>query len=212
MNRIQRLRTWVALCVLIGPALGADADVRHCSTCHGSRLQGNATLQAPALAGIERWYLLEQLQAYHGQQRGAAGFEHDPAGKEMQTVARQLAEPAQRQDAVRYVAGFAPLKAAAQLPAGNAANGAQLWAQHCASCHGSRAEGNAALHAPALARLNDWYLASAWGKYVQGQRGAAANDSPWALGMAALARSLPADFAINDIVTHLASLPGGSTP
>lgn len=212
MNRIERLWTVVALCVLVGPALGADADVRHCSTCHGSRLQGNPTLQAPALAGIERWYLLEQLQAYHGQQRGAAGFERDPAGKEMQTVARQLAEPAEQDRAARYVAGFAPLKTAPQLPAGNAANGARLWAQHCASCHGSHAQGNASLHAPALARLNDWYLALAWRKYVQGQRGTAPGDSPWASGMAALARSLPADFAINDILTHLASLPGGSTP
>ena len=190
MNSSRRMHWAITLWLVAGPVLGvaADADVRHCSTCHGSQLQGNPTLQAPALAGIERWYLQEQLQAYHARQRGAAGFERDPAGKEMQTVARQLAAPAQRLRAERYVA------------------------QHCASCHGETAQGNAALHAPALARLNDWYLASAWNKYLQGQRGATPGDSPWATGMAALARSLPAEFAINDVLTHLASLSGGSTP
>lgn len=210
------VRIAVLLCAVVWmlPAQAAEqrADLQHCTTCHGSRLQGNIALLAPALAGIEPWYLQEQLQAFQQQHRGKAGFDADPAGKEMQTVARQIVTAAQRSIASAYVAGYATARPGPTLPQGDAAQGAKLWTQHCASCHGSRDEGSQALHAPALRRLNDWYLNAAWRKFQQGLRGSSADAGPWALGMGEIARALPPDFAIQDVITFLANTSSGAAP
>ena len=201
--------------VVLAPvaACGADrsSEVTHCSTCHGSQLQGNVALQAPALAGMEPWYLDEQLRAYSQLQRGAAGFDRDPAGKEMQSVAREIATAAQRATAIRHVAGYAPTRLAQWLPAGDANNGAKLWDQHCTTCHGTKAQGRAELHAPSLNRLNDWYLTARWSKYRESLRGAAVTGNPWAVGMAEITKALPADFPIQDVVAYLYSLHNESS-
>ncbi len=200
---------WLAT-VLLAPAAACGADrgteSTHCSTCHGSQLQGNVALQAPALAGMEPWYLDEQLRAYNQLQRGAAGFDRDPAGKEMQSVAREIVTPAQRAAALRHVASYAPTGLVPWLPAGDANNGAKLWDQHCASCHGAQAQGRAELHAPSLLSLNDWYLAATWAKYREGLRGAAVTGNAWALGMAEIVKALPTDFPVQDVIAHLYNL------
>ena len=208
------LTIWLTT-VLLAPvaACGADRSTEptHCSTCHGSQLQGNVALQAPALAGMEPWYLDEQLRAYNQLQLGTAEFDRDPAGKEMQSVAREIVTPAQRAAALRHVASYAPTRPGRWLPAGNANNGAKLWDQHCAACHGAQAQGRPELHAPALHRLNDWYLAATWSKYREGLRGAAVTGNAWAVGMAQIAKSLPTDFPIQDVVAHLYNLNNEST-
>ena len=89
-----------------------------------------------------------------------------------------------------------------------------LYATHCASCHGTRGEGNATLNAPGLARLNDWYLVTSYDKYRGGLRGNAPAPAP-AASMQALAQSLPAQFAIEDVALYLNGLQriaGRSTP
>lgn len=203
------LTLWLTT-ALLAPvaACGADRSTEptHCSTCHGSQLQGNVALQAPALAGMEPWYLDEQLRAYNQLQRGTAGFDRDPAGKEMQSVAREIVTPAQRAAALRHVASYSPTRPVRWLAAGNANNGAKLWDQHCASCHGAQAQGRAELHAPSLLSLNDWYLAATWAKYREGLRGAAVTGNAWALGMAEISRAMPTDFPIQDVIAHLYNL------
>lgn len=211
MTLLRRLWLLGSL-VAVLPLHAADkaADLQHCTTCHGSRLQGNVALSAPALAGIEPWYLQEQLQAFEQQHRGAAGYDADPAGKEMQTVARQIVTAAQRSTAASYVATFRAARPGATRSPGDAANGAHLWGQHCAACHGAKAQGSAPLHAPSLARLNDWYLLAAWRKYQQGLRASNPAAGPWALGMGQVARSLPTDFPIEDVITYLTTTPDGT--
>ena len=55
----------------------ADAGRRHyttCAACHGVNAEGNEVLAAPALTGINDWYLVRQLQNYRSGARGS-----DPA-------------------------------------------------------------------------------------------------------------------------------------
>jgi cytochrome c oxidase subunit 2 len=174
----------------------------YCTLCHGASGGGNVAILAPPLAGIERWYLADQLQAYRQQHRGA-DFASDAAGTEMRTVARDIGE--EEFDAIgNYLAKLRPTKQPATVK-GDARRGRTLYTTNCASCHGARAEGNAALHAPALARLNDWYVVATFGKYQQGIRGGDATQS-WAHTMNLQASALPANFAIDDVARYLITL------
>ncbi len=72
-----------------------------CAACHGAKGQGNATLQAPALASRSDWYLVSQLTNYKRGLRGAD--ERDPYGAQMRTVAATLADDQAVTDVVAYI-------------------------------------------------------------------------------------------------------------
>lgn len=200
MTSLRRL-LYVALFAV--PSFAGAADYRYCTTCHGATGNGNAAIQAPSLAGIEPWYLAAQLAAYRSHDRGR-DWSADAPGTEMRTVAREIA-PEQIADITREVASFRR-ESQAPLVAGDARSGRKQYATYCAACHGARGEGNASLQAPALARLNDWYLVSSFGKYRAGTRGADAAH-PAAVSMRAAVSALPAQVRIEDIARYLRSLP-----
>lgn len=192
-------------------AVGMNAlatDYRYCTVCHGARLDGNDAIQAPALAGIEPWYLLARLDAYRQRQLGN-DFLADPAGTEMRTVAREL-DTGRIAAIGQYVATFPVVATPASLT-GDAGRGQLLYRQHCAACHGARGEGVASVRAPALARLNDWYVQAAWNKYRTGLRGGEGSD-PSAQAMRALAGSLGDGFAIADVARYVHSLQRSPSP
>jgi cytochrome c553 len=187
------------------PALDARLDdYAYCTVCHGATGGGNPAIRAPALAGIEPWYLEAQLRAYRARQRGADD-RSDPAGVEMRIVAGEIDDG--RLGAIgRYVAALdGRADPPATQPTGTAlARGRAAYGTHCASCHGARGEGDAALGAPGLARLNDWYVVAAWHKYRGALRGAAdAGGSPAAIAMQVISAAVPADFPIDDVAAWL---------
>ena len=51
-----------------------------------------------------------------------------------------------------------------------------IYQQQCGSCHGKVAEGNVLMNAPALNRLNDWYVIRQLNSFQNGQRGNAEGD------------------------------------
>lgn len=189
----------------------AIADHSYCTVCHGTNLKGDPaiTIKAPVLAGIEPWYLGDQLRAYRAGRRGQDGTD-DPAGAEMRTVARELTD-AQINDLVHYVGQFKPEARGAATVQGDAARGRDEYAASCASCHGTQAAGNASLHAPDLARLNDWYVVEVFKKYQSNLRGASTQD-PWAFQMHQIAGTLPAGFSIADVAAYLNTLPPEPKP
>jgi cytochrome c oxidase subunit 2 len=87
-----------------------------------------------------------------------------------------------------------------------AANGQQLYAA-CAACHGQRAEGNAALGAPALAGQSTTYVQRQLRNFRAGMRGVHAKDSYGAQMRAASQATLRDDAAITAVATYVASLP-----
>lgn len=176
-------------------------DLLYCLVCHGYQAQGNPSVGGPSLIGIEDWYLKAALEAYRSGSRGGYA-----AAMDMQAAARQLPEA----DLPRVHALLAQLPPRGD-PGGTATDadtlerGRLAWAQHCASCHGADGEGNEALAAPALRRLNDWYLQAAWQAYVDGGRGTGGGTA--AAQMAQLARALPASFDMAAVVAYLTRAP-----
>jgi cytochrome c oxidase subunit 2 len=121
---------------------------------------------------------------------------------EMQPVGVQLDDAAI--DAVAaYVARFDAVTPPVTVH-GDAKRGRTLYAT-CVACHGSKAEGNSALKAPALAGQTDWYLARQLQRFRNGERGFASEDTP-GVTMRAAAAALPDATAVNDLVAYINTL------
>jgi cytochrome c553 len=179
---------------------GFDAyDYEYCLSCHGGVGQGNPTLQAPALAGMESWYLRRQLLAFRAGWRG--GHASDLAGMEMRAMATAL-QPWELDAVVDYVAAL-PAQTAVESVAGQDGSGASLYAA-CTACHGERAEGNPTLEAPALWYQQLTYLQRQMRHFRDGVRGSAAGDERGAL-MQAAARGLD-DADIDALATYIRTL------
>ena len=73
-----------------------------CAACHGARGEGNAALQALALAARSDWYLATQLTNYKAGLRGADS--RDTYGAPMRAVAATLPDEKAIADVVAYIA------------------------------------------------------------------------------------------------------------
>lgn len=182
--------------------VSADEMYQLCTTCHGPNLEGNPQVNAPAIAGLPQWYIEEQLNKFRAGIRGAHA--HDLTGMQMRPMAvsfhndKELATIAQR------VASMTPAKPAPTLTDGNAERGKTLYAT-CTACHGQDGAGNEQLKAPNIANANDWYLVAQLDKFRKGIRGADPRDTTGAQ-MAPMARTLPDDQAVKDVVAHIMTL------
>ena len=91
------------------------------------------------------------------------------------------------------------------LAAGDAAAGKAAYAL-CATCHGAEGEGNAAMHGPALAGQETWYLKRQIQKFKDGVRGTHADDL-YGMQMRPMAMTLQSDEQIDAVAEYIASLP-----
>ncbi len=172
-----------------------------CAPCHGVRGEGVAKAGAPSLAGQERAYLIRQLEAFRSGLRGA-----DPADAEggaMRGVAAGL-EDAAIADLVTFVETL-PEPVTPITVTGDLRSGSNTYQAKCNACHGPRAEGNPALHAPRLAGVSDGYLLRQLSRFRTGVRGGRPEDR---LGrqMALMARGLPSEQAERDVIAFIRSL------
>lgn len=183
------------------PLVLAPESLRYCVTCHGVELQGNRLVDAPRLAGLPRWYIERQLQAFRAGWRGThAG---DVNGMEMHPQATVLTD-ADVALAADYAASVPVRNPPPVTVVGDAARGQALYAP-CAACHGAQGEGNQALSGPPLAGQSDWYLVTQLNSFRSGARGAAPGDSHGAT-MAAAVGLLTDDAAVNDLVAYVTTL------
>lgn len=188
------------------PSAATTPDYGFCTVCHGAQGNGNPAIQAPKIAGMQPWYLKHELERFRSKLRGTQAG--DVSGMEMQPVAMQLND--QAIDAVAaYVGTFAPLAPPVTV-SGNVQHGRKLFTA-CVACHGSRGEGNDALHAPALTGQSDWYLVTQLEHFKSGLRGFAPEDVP-GTQMRAAAGILPDEAAIKDVVSYINTLPKRRTP
>lgn len=84
--------------------LGADYYNQFCGACHGAGAVGNVALNSPRLAGSSDWYLLAQLKAFRGGERGA--HPQDTTGKQMRAMAVILPNDQALNDVVAYLASL----------------------------------------------------------------------------------------------------------
>ncbi len=85
---------------------GEDYYVNICSACHGGNAQGNDALGAPALAGLNDWYLRSSYQSYFNGVRGS--HPDDFYGAQMSRLAPALADRDDIDDVIAFIATLAP--------------------------------------------------------------------------------------------------------
>jgi cytochrome c553 len=102
---------WVGTLQAKKPVPSVSGDVAHgrqlyqsCAACHGSKGQGNAELQAPALASRSDWYLLTQLRNFKAGLRGADP--RDAPGAQMRAMSSTLTDDQAAADVVAYINTF----------------------------------------------------------------------------------------------------------
>ena len=83
------------------PAKGRDHYDMVCGACHGPGGQGNVLLQAPRLAGIDDWYLVEQYGNFGKGYRGT--HSDDKYGKQMQMMSGALPDDAVTANVIAYI-------------------------------------------------------------------------------------------------------------
>jgi len=75
-----------------------------CQACHGSAGEGNKTLNAPRLAGLQDWYVTRQLKNFKSGIRGTKNG--DMFGMQMRPMAMSLANDEAINNVAAYIATF----------------------------------------------------------------------------------------------------------
>jgi cytochrome c oxidase subunit II len=205
----EDFQTWLAAqptyaqtrAVAAADAAAGQATYAVCSTCHGAQGEGNPQLNAPKLAGQASWYLTRQLQDFKLGIRG--GSEKDTYGKQMVAFAATLADDTAIKNVVAYI-GSLPDAHPQGTVSGNPLKGREHY-ETCAYCHGGSGQGVWSTNAPRLSQMSDWYMKRQLQNFQLGVRGGHPQDFNGAQ-MAAMARTLTDDQAIDDVLKHIDSL------
>jgi cytochrome c553 len=174
----------------------------NCTQCHGPEGAGDPLALAPAIAGLEQWYVQAQLGYFR--EGGRGNHPQDIPGLRMRPMSRTLHSADDVRAVSAYVASLPPARPHPVLEGGDPQKGAALYAA-CAQCHGAAGEGNQALNAPRLAGTSDWYLASSLERYKAGIRGTDPKN-PNGIVMRGMSMMLADDQAIKDVVAYITSL------
>jgi cytochrome c oxidase subunit 2 len=188
-----------------GDPRAGQARYAVCAACHGPQGEGIAAMNAPKLSGQGDWYLKRQLVNYKGGARGT--HEKDTYGKVMAPMAATLPDEKAIEDVVAYIMTLPDTRAAGRAVgkvSGDAKNGRQRYTT-CAACHGSDGRGIAAMNAPRLKGMSDWYLVTQLKNFRDGIRGAHQDDF-YGYQMSLLAAMLTDDQTISDLVAYINSI------
>ena len=173
-----------------------------CESCHGPDAGGNQKFLAPAIAGMDAWYLQVQLEKFRS---GARGRHFDDlSGMRMRPMALTLRTDEDVKAVVGYVASLPSVNPAPTLEGGDATRGQALYGL-CGSCHGAAGEGSQVLNGPPLAHTSDWYVLSQLQKFKSGVRGSNPAD-PIAIMMRPMALTLADEQAMYDVIAYIMTL------
>lgn len=178
-----------------------------CAACHGQNAEGNATLNAPANAGQDSWYMTRQLKNFKAGIRGA--HPDDTFGAQMRPMAMALATDEQIANVVAYINSLEP-PTPPRTVEGDIALGKQAY-ETCIPCHGEHGEGAQSLDAPRLSRQHDWYIVRQLQNFIAGIRGSHPNDI-YGAQMRIMSQMLESDERIRAVAAYIATLeykPGG---
>jgi cytochrome c553 len=147
-----------------------------------------------------------QLEKFRAGLRGGEGA--TASARQMAPMAASLPDEQALLDVAAYIASLDSAPSPATV-SGDVALGGDYFNQFCGACHGPKAEGNVALHSPALAGSDDWYLMAQLKAFRDGSRGAHPEDRS-GRQMRAMAAVLPSEQALADVVAFIRSLAGDS--
>jgi cytochrome c oxidase subunit II len=172
-----------------------------CAGCHGANGEGNLAMNAPAIAGLDSWYIARQIRKFKGGQRGA--HQDDTYGKQMAPMAATLTNDAAIRNMAAHISSL-PVAPRQNSVLGNVDNGRRLYTT-CGSCHGTNAQGTWSVNAPRLAGLDDWYLVRQLQNFRNGIRGTHNSDAT-GKQMAMLSAMLKDEQSIIDVVAYINSI------
>jgi len=159
--------------------------LKHCVVCHRSRAWGDGPREIPAIAGQQRWYLIEQLALFaSGERQGS--LMHGPA---MHDTLRKpdLSRPQAIADLAAFLASV-PGNPEPEYSEGRAlAAGRSTYALSCAGCHGSAGAGSESV--PAIGAQHYGYLLGQLHAFASGRRG-----HPTFLGLSGDQQEAVADY------------------
>lgn len=173
----------------------------NCKNCHGGKGEGSLQLHAPALAGLEAWYVYRQVNHFRN---GIRGYDAaDTLSRQMSAMVKILKDTARVRNVAAYIESL-PVQRAVEKVSGNWKNGENIYQSLCGSCHGPLGKGNRKLDAPPLRSLDSWYLKSQFEKFKDGTRGAHEEDK-FGAQMASIAMLIKDEQSLTDIITYLRS-------
>ena len=186
---------------------GIDHDaiplwLSNCALCHGATGGGNVDVSAPAVTGLQAWYLERQLRHFKNGIRGTHA--QDTTGGQMAKAIKNLSEA--ELDGLTELMTLLPSTAAQTFSSGDEARGKDYHNNLCSACHGSDGKGNEALQAPSLAGLNDWYIVNQYEKFRLGIRGSHPEDH-YGAQMVRFSPAVKDAEVVRDIAYYLTTLP-----
>ncbi len=184
------------------PILRGEALYVNCVACHAEDGSGHDGIQAPAIAGMSKWYLKRQIEKFRNGARGA--HPQDIRGLKMRPMSRTLVDEEEIDVVAQYITAMKPLSFPATIEGGDAARGKTLYAT-CGACHGPKGAGMRSLNAPDLTHMQDWYLRNQLDNFKSGVRGSNPKDAQGAL-MAPMAKTLVDDQAVSDVIAYILTL------
>jgi cytochrome c553 len=174
-----------------------------CVPCHKMDGSGDASIGAPAIAGMTQWYVAEQLHKFKKGIRGA--HPDDVEGLRMRPMARSLNRDGDVESVAEYVAGMPPTRPVFTLTGGDVAAGQASYAGVCVVCHGADGKGTEAMRAPSLVGKADWYMLAQLKKFKGKMRGYHRDDI-FGTQMQAMSMTLQDEQAMRNVIAYIKTL------
>ena len=199
-----RTPTLLLTALLLPGLAAADGDesgeelYKTCIACHGASGEGNATLNAPGIAGQSESYLARQLWDFRDGRRGKEPG--DATGAQMLPMAATLPDGEAIANVAAYIAAMPATQPAATVE-GDVLNGQKQYTNRCGACHGGHGWGNEAQFTPRLTVIGDWYLVRQVLNFQASMRGVH-DDAKYGKQMALIAKTVSED-ELNDIAAFL---------
>ena len=206
---VSKLRYLALLCsAMVAAGCAAEAESvaergehlfnNNCTPCHGTDGGGQANIAAPAIAGLDDWYVKAQLTKFRSGVRGT--HPEDMPGMRMRPMSRTLEREGDMDAVADYIRYMRPVKGDVTVQ-GDVAKGKELYAT-CAACHGPEGAGNKDLNAPPIRQMDDWYLLTQLHNFKHGLRGADPRDIT-GMQMVPMAQGLADEQAMRDVVSYI---------
>lgn len=173
-----------------------------CASCHGQNGEGNRAMNAPKLAGLQPWYIERQLRYYTEGVRGADP--EDSFGQMMAPMANMVNTETARRNVAAYIDSL-PDNPTTATVSGDTERGQRIYTANCAACHGADGKGSWATDAPALAGMDDWYLALQLDNYRSGVRGAHREDD-YGYQMTSMVKAMRTQQQQDDVIAYINTL------
>lgn len=172
-----------------------------CAACHGVKGEGNKQMNAPALAGQEIWYTMNQLANYKAGIRGT--HPQDTYGAQMRPMAMITSTEQMARDVATYINKLKPVKHKRTMD-GDPKAGRTHFAT-CTACHGPKGKGMESMKSPDLTLQQDWYIYRQMEYFKKGIRGAH-KDDVYGAQMRPMSMVVPNDQALKDLVAYITTL------